>query len=193
MADSDDVIPPIPTPPADLNDSPMVPPIEPAPVAPASPQGAAVPVEPAPVAPAAPEPASAYGAAPGVTPPPPAQPASAPQPTYPAQPGYVAQPGYPVQPGYAQPYATQPAGPAQGLAITSMVLGIVGVLFFGWGFPISLAAVITGHMAQKRQPWAKPFWITGLITGYVGLGISVIGGLALVAYFIAIAAAINSY
>ena len=57
-----------------------------------------------------------------------------------------------------------------------MAAGIGGLLlgFAGWGFLPALAAVITGHMAQKRQPWAKGFWLTGLITGYIGLAFSVL-------------------
>jgi hypothetical protein len=52
-----------------------------------------------------------------------------------------------------------------------MVLGISGIVLslFSIGFLPALAAVITGHMAQRRQPHAKPFWLTGLITGYVGV------------------------
>ncbi len=92
----------------------------------------------------------------------------------------------PVNP-YAQPsagpvYAPQEVGPGQGLSIASLCLGIGGLilLFFGFGFLPALAAVITGHMAQKRQPLSRPFWLTGLITGYVGLGISVIFGILVV-------------
>jgi hypothetical protein len=59
-----------------------------------------------------------------------------------------------------------------------MVLGIVGILFSAvFGFLVSIAAVITGHIAQRSQPYAKGFWITGLITGYVGIGISLLFGL----------------
>ena len=179
MADSDDAIPPIPTPPADLGDSPVVPPVE---TPPEAPYGAA-PVEPAPAAPtAAPAPAPAasaapYGAAaPGVTPPP-------------------AQPGYPAQPYAAQPYAAQPAGPAQGLAITSMILGIVGLLLalVGFGFLPSLAAVITGHLAQRRQPWAKPFWLTGVITGWVGVGIGLLTGLFILFFLVLGFASFGAY
>ncbi len=56
-----------------------------------------------------------------------------------------------------------------------MVLGIIGVLAFGFFAISSIAAIITGHMAQRSQPHAKGFWLTGLITGYAGLGIFVIG------------------
>jgi hypothetical protein len=31
-----------------------------------------------------------------------------------------------------------------------------------------------GHMAQKKQPQARPYWLTGLITGYVSVGIAVL-------------------
>jgi hypothetical protein len=196
MADSDDVIPPIPTPPADLGDSPMVPPVETPPTAPTPPYGAPAPAPaPAPVpaesappaAPVAP-PAPAYGA-PAAATPPPAPPAYAAQPAYTAQPGYpAAQPGY-AQPAYSQPYTPQPAGPAQGLSITSMVLGILGLLaaLVGFGFLPSLAAVITGHMAQRRQPWAKPFWLTGVITGWVGVAIGVVTGLVVLFFVFGVA------
>lgn len=76
---------------------------------------------------------------------------------------------------YGQPYPAQASSP-NGLAIASMVCGIAGIFlsvaFFGL-FP-AIAAVITGHMAQRRQPAAKPFWLTGLITGYVGIGIAIL-------------------
>lgn len=77
-----------------------------------------------------------------------------------------------------QAYVPVPAGPPQGLAIASMVTGLAGLLFsmvlFGFGFLASVAAVVTGHIAQKRQPYAKGFWLTGIITGYVGIALSVL-------------------
>ena len=87
--------------------------------------------------------------------------------------GYVA-PAYPPPPVYA-PVAHAPQ-PPRGLSIASLVCGIGGVFFslFGLGFLPSLAAVITGHLAQRRQPHARPMWLAGLITGYVGIAISVI-------------------
>ena len=101
--------------------------------------------------------------------------------------GATVPPAYGSPTAYGQPaYVPQPAGPAQGLSITSMVLGLVGLLFsfFGWGFLIALAAVITGHLAQRRQPWAKPMWLTGIITGYVGIGFSVLWLIILIAVFL---------
>jgi hypothetical protein len=105
---------------------------------------------------------------------------SAPQPTY-----------GPPQPTYAPAaYAPQPAGPAQGLAIASLVCGIGGlvliVIIGVAAFLPALAAIITGHIAQKRQPHARAFWITGLITGYVGAAISLILGVGVAVFLIAI-------
>jgi len=116
------------------------------------------PVEPVPAAAAPPMP---------VTPGPP-------PPVYPAPPQYT-QPQY-TQPQYVQPqypvYA--PPQPSRGLAIAAMVLGIAGILTAGWGPLVGIAAVVFGHIAQRRQPHARPFWITGLITGYIGIGIGLL-------------------
>ncbi|WP_168429344.1 DUF4190 domain-containing protein [Microbacterium sp. K24] len=144
------------------------------------------------------------GAAPSYAPAPPPHggygvPAAPPQPGYgvtAAQPGYAvapAQPAYgvaPVQPGYASapvppqqagyaPYATPgypvPAPrPTSGLAITSLVCGIAGLVLFWAVVPMlaSIVAVVTGHMAlrqTKRNPalGGRGMAFAGLITGYV--------------------------
>lgn len=116
------------------------------------------PVEPSPVAadPVAPNSGAAYGA----------QPAQ-----YPAAP-YGAQPGqYP-----AAPYGS--AGPVQpkGMSITSMVLGIVSLVlvWFGVGLLSGIAGVVFGHIGQKKEPTAKAFWLTGLITSYVSLALGLL-------------------
>lgn len=84
------------------------------------------------------------------------------------------------------PYQVQPAGPPQGLSIAAMVCGLVGLLgsFISFGFLPSLAGVIIGHIAMKRQPHAKAFSVTGLATGYAGIGISLIWGLFFVLFTI---------
>lgn len=150
-----------------------VPPVEPTPAVPTPPVPPAPPAPPAPPTPPVAPPAARPDpyAAPGYTPP---------------APGYAAAP-----PAYTAPQGYAPAGPPQGLSIASMITGIAGVLFslFAFGFLPALAAVITGHLAQKRQPYAKPFWLTGIITGYVGIGISLIYGAFLL---IAIIAAVGS-
>ncbi|WP_200894784.1 DUF4190 domain-containing protein, partial [Microbacterium sp. SA39] len=102
------------------------------------------------------------------------------------------QPGYgvaPVPPGYAPPqppqqaaynpyvtsgYPAPAARPTSGLAITSLVCGIAGIVLFWAVVPMlaSIVAVITGHMAlgqTKRNPalGGRGMAFAGLITGYV--------------------------
>ncbi|WP_194422370.1 DUF4190 domain-containing protein [Microbacterium abyssi] len=119
---------------------------------------------------------------------PPANPAAAPQ-AYPGAPAapqqYQAQ-QYPAPqhqgqqyaaPQYpAQPYA--PARPTSGLAVTSLITGIAGIVF-SWTFVAllaSIAAVVTGHMALKQTRSnsavaGRGMAIAGLITGYAGVAI----------------------
>ena len=98
-------------------------------------------------------------------------------------------------PGYAAPqaYAPVPAGPPTGLSLASVITGIAGLVLFlgGFGFPPAVAAVVLGHLGQKRQPYARGFWLTGLITGYVGVGLSLIS--LVIVIVILVAAAITGY
>jgi hypothetical protein len=168
-----------------------VPPVEPTPaVAPP------VPVIPAAtVAPPVP-PVPAASAAPPVPDAPKVDPYAATQPYPPPPPPppvYVAQPGQPYAPPYTAGYYAPPQAP-RGLAIASMVTGIVGVFFAlieGIGFLPSLAAVITGHIARKRQPEARGMWMTGLICGYIGLGISLIWIVVLIGIFVIAVASVG--
>lgn len=81
----------------------------------------------------------------------------------------------PPTPYAGQPsYAAAPAGPPRGLAITSMILGICAASICCTSLVVGIAAVITGHIAQRSQPYARGYWLTGLITGYVGIAISAI-------------------
>jgi hypothetical protein len=97
----------------------------------------------------------------------------------------------PAAPSGPPAYAAQPQsygtpGPSSTLAIVSMILGIVGFVgnsIFGLGLLPGIAAVVTGHMAQKRQPHAKGFWLTGLILGYIAIAGSIlIGGFWIVVF-----------
>ena len=146
-------------------------------------------------APVPPQPAGGYpGAAPqqpvsgysGAVPP---RPTSGYPGAVPNSPGYSA-PGYAQQP-YAQPYGQPYAAPlkSNGLAIASMICGIASVLLC-WVYlilPLALGipAVIMGHISLKKikaDPalGGKPLAITGLITGYVGIGLGLIIGAFLI-------------
>ncbi|MDQ1546808.1 MAG: hypothetical protein QOH69_1712 [Actinomycetota bacterium] len=145
-----------------------VPPIEPVPVTPP-----AVPVTPPP--PPVPPTVDPYAAS---TPPPPAYGAPAYAPAY--------QAGY-----YGAPQ------PPKGLAIASMVTGIVSIVFSVYGFGIlpSIAAIITGNLARKRQPYARGFWLAGLICGYIGLGLAILwiaGIIIFIVFFAANASTLDS-
>lgn len=117
-----------------------------------------------------------------------------PQPAYP-QAGY-AQPGY-AQPGYALPttyaaggYAYPAAQSTNGLAVASLVLGIVGL--FVIPFLGSVAAVITGHIGRRqireRGEAGDGMALGGLITGYLGVAIWV----AIFAFFLILPAIVFS-
>jgi hypothetical protein len=157
MAKLDDSVPPVPVPPAAAKSASAAAKAAPAAVTPVEPKPRTrKPATAAPVAPAVVEAAPAVAAPSAAT----------------SVSPYAA-PAAPAQ----QAYVPVPAGPPQGLAIASMVTGLAGLLFsliaVGFGFLASVAAVVTGHMAQKKQPYAKGFWLTGIITGYIGIAISI--------------------
>lgn len=97
----------------------------------------------------------------------------------------------PVQPVYAaQPMVYQPVrtGPTNAVATTSMILGIASIVigFWAWipflgigsaviGGPLGIAAVIVGHIGLKKaselNDTGKNAALTGLITGYITVGI----------------------
>jgi hypothetical protein len=60
-----------------------------------------------------------------------------------------------------------PAEP-KGLSIASMVCGIASVLL-GWFLLPQVAAIVTGHLALRREPSGKGMSITGLVLGYLCL------------------------
>ena len=112
-------------------------------------------------------------------------PYGSPPPGYEQQPSqpYGTPPGYP--PAYNQAPYGAPAGypgvlPAgsqsNGLAIASMILGIVGFLF---GLLTAIPAVITGHMALnriKQNPalGGRGMAIAGLVLGYLVIAVAAI-------------------
>lgn len=82
----------------------------------------------------------------------------------------------------SNPYASNPYGTPSGspktpiMSIISMATGVLGILsgIFGIGIVFAIAAVILGHLGQRREPEAKGFWLTGLITGYIGVVINLL-------------------
>ncbi len=119
---------------------------------------------------------SAADPTPGWPPPPPPPAGSAPPPGYGAPPA-----------GWVQPYAAygygMPVRPqvTNGLAIASMVLGIVWIYWLG-----SVLAVVFGHVALsqiKRNPHqtGRGMAIAGLVLGYVGIAVLALVIVAVVA------------
>jgi hypothetical protein len=141
------------------------------------------PVEPIPVV-AAPAPAvpAILIAAPAAPPPPPGYAVQ----TTPYTGPYTGQPGQPYETYYASGYYASTA--PKGLAIAALVCGIVGLFFAfieGFGILPCIAAVITGHLARKRNPEARGMALAGLICGYVGIGISLIWIIVFVVFIVA--------
>ena len=137
-----------------------------------------------------PPPPPAYGDQPAYS-----QPSAAGQQPANGQPaGYGQQPAaYSGQPYGAQPYGAPAAPKTPVLGIIGMILGILGVLisiFGGFGLLFSIAAIVLGFLGRAKERAAKGFWLTALITGFVGVLISV-GWI--IFYVVAIAAGIGSY
>jgi hypothetical protein len=102
------------------------------------------------------------------------------------------------------PY-NQPAGPygepgyygvpvePKTLSIASMVCGIASVIM-GWILLPQIAAIITGHMALKREPTGKGMSVAGLVLGYLCLlGYGAFWLLAIIGLAIASTSTSSSY
>lgn len=96
-------------------------------------------------------------------------------PQAPAAPAY-APPPQQAAPGHAPQYGQPQLQPQKGLAIASLVLGIVSIvmcLVWYLSVPAGVVGVILGFVAKSRkQP--KNFWLWGIILGFVGLALSII-------------------
>ena len=107
----------------------------------------------------------------------PQQPTGAPRPQQPygAQPQYGAPQPYGAQYGSYQQGAGRPTSLLSILSMSASILGVlVSLILFGTGIVFSIAGVVLGHLGQKRERHARGFWLTGLITGYAGIGISLL-------------------
>ncbi|NUP59565.1 MAG: DUF4190 domain-containing protein [Pseudarthrobacter sp.] len=89
-------------------------------------------------------------------------------PSYQEPGGYAEDSAYGQPPHYGEPTRYgHPAGPKT-LSIASMVCGIASVIM-GWLMIPQLAAIITGHLALRREPSGKGLSIAGLVLGYLCL------------------------
>ncbi|WP_328536392.1 DUF4190 domain-containing protein [Streptomyces sp. NBC_00344] len=115
---------------------------------------------------------------------------------YPSYPGAGGQPasygGYPGYPGYGAQggWNTMQQGPANGLGVAALVLGIVGVVVFcawGLGIIIGTLALIFGILGRKRANRGEAnnggMALAGIILGSIGI---VIGAVTLCLYIWAI-------
>jgi hypothetical protein len=102
---------------------------------------------------------------------------------YPQQPyayGYAPPPGYPGAPGSLLAYGgyTPPVTQSSGLAIASMILGILSLpLLWAYcaGLPCAIVAVVLGHIARRRarrnEAGGGGMALAGLICAYISLAL----------------------
>ncbi len=123
------------------------------------------------------------------------------QPVYqaPEQPVYQApeQPAYQAQPMYNAPM--NPPVPAKGMAITSMVLGIVSLaLFCLWylALPCAIVGLILGGLAMSKAKAAgmkSGMAVAGVVCSCIALGIAIIFMIIAIAACGAATSAINDF
>ena len=126
----------------------------------------------------------------------PDQPGAPVPPTPPPAPGYGATPppayGQPAPgygetaPAYGQPapaYGQPPAAKTNTLAIVSLIASIAGIVIL-WGIG-SIAGVICGHISlsqiKKTGEQGRGMAIAGLIVGYAGIVLAIIGVIVAIA------------
>lgn len=79
------------------------------------------------------------------------------------------------QANYPQPMY-QPVGmePSNVLGIISMVLGIISVVSLGAFLLPQLGAIVCGHLSLSKEKTRRGFAISGLIMGYICLGLGIL-------------------
>lgn len=85
-----------------------------------------------------------------------------------------------VPPAYSSTPATQP----KGLSIASLILGIVSVLLILTSWPstiVGIVGLVLGVVARGRQPYARGLWLTGIILSAIGIVVSIIYLILLIA------------
>lgn len=82
------------------------------------------------------------------------------------------------QPPYEQYPNQQVNKPRNGLGITSMILGIISVVFscccYGLSVVLGIVAIILGIVSMRKNETTKGFAIAGIITGSIGLVFAVL-------------------
>jgi hypothetical protein len=79
-------------------------------------------------------------------------------------------------PSYASQNSASSGSKTKG--IVALVLGIVAIAV-GFLVPIvgilaGIAAVILGFLSRKSEPAARPLALTGIITGFAGIAVSIV-------------------
>lgn len=105
------------------------------------------------------------------------------QPVQPVPPVYQ-QPGQPVPPAYQQPVQqvvmVKPSVPGKGLGIASMVLGIIAIVCFCWGWVgiicgiVGLVLASVGLAKSKNAGMKNGFAVAGLVCSLVAVGAATI-------------------
>ncbi|PPH02408.1 hypothetical protein C5C44_12560 [Rathayibacter sp. AY1F6] len=102
-------------------------------------------------------------------------------------------------PGHPAAYAAAPAPVVpRTLSLVGMILGIVGLVITlfaaGFGFLLSAPAVVLGFLGRRREPAARGFALTAIITGFAGIAVSLIYlAVFLVFVVVALAAGTSGY
>jgi len=89
--------------------------------------------------------------------------------------------GVAALPSGSSALASAPAPPADGLAITALILGILSMVCWPVGFICGAIGVVCGHLSRKKARELTDgassgggLALAGLITSYLGLGISLL-------------------
>lgn len=67
------------------------------------------------------------------------------------------------------------------MSLLAMIFGIIGVALsccYGGGFLFAVAGIVLGHLGRKRET-AQGMALAGLITGYIGAGLSLVFWIAI--------------
>lgn len=93
------------------------------------------------------------------------------------------------------PYAGAPAALPSTLSVLSLVFGVIGLVlsFFLVGLLPAIAGVILGHLALKREPHARGMAVGGLVTGYVGVAISILWALIILVPLLLVWLAVGAF